>query len=120
MYISIGGEVVLRVEEILSFVYLDLEHDRKKYNNERMLQKAAERGELFDLAAEAGRREHANRTRQHRRLIAQNIPEHVGGNDNIEPFRVLDHPHTRRVDMVVLAPDIFVVSLAHFVERAFP
>ena len=55
MYISIGGEVVLRVEEILSFVYLDLEHDRKKYNNERMLQKAAERGELFDLAAEAGR-----------------------------------------------------------------
>lgn len=55
VYISIGGEVVLRVEEILSFVYLDLEHDRKKYNNERMLQKAAERGELFDLAAEAGR-----------------------------------------------------------------
>ena len=55
MYISIGGDVVLRLNEILSFIYLDLEHDRKKFNNERMLKKAAERGELFDLAAEAGR-----------------------------------------------------------------
>ena len=55
MYISIGGDVVLRLNEILSFIYLDLEHDRKKFNNERMLRKAAERGELFDLAAEAGR-----------------------------------------------------------------
>ena len=55
MYISIGGDVVLRLNEILSFIYLDLEHDRKKFNNERMLKKAAERGELFDLATEAGR-----------------------------------------------------------------
>lgn len=55
MYISIGSDVVLRVEEILSFVYLDLARDRKKFNNANMLMKAAERGELFDLATEAGR-----------------------------------------------------------------
>ena len=55
MYISIGSDVVLRIEEILSFVNLDLAHDRKKYNNVAMLMKAAERGDLYDLAAEAGR-----------------------------------------------------------------
>ena len=55
MYISIGSDVVLRIEEILSFVNLDLAHDRKKYNNAAMLMKAAERGDLYDLAAEAGR-----------------------------------------------------------------
>ncbi len=54
MYIHIGSDVVLRVEEIISFVYLDMEGDRKK-NNEKILMKAAARGELFDLAAEAGR-----------------------------------------------------------------
>ena len=55
VYISIGSDVVLRIEEILSFVNLDLAHDRKKYNNAAMLMKAAERGDLYDLAAEAGR-----------------------------------------------------------------
>jgi len=56
--------------------------------------------------AEGGRRQHADRAREHRGLVAEDVAEHVLGEDHVEvPWR-RDQLHGRVVDQDVLEPHV--------------
>ena len=69
-----------------------------------------------DLAAKTCRRQHADGAGEHRRLVAQNIAEHVGRDDDIELLRIANQLHGAVVDQDVLQLDAGVASL--FCESA--
>ena len=66
--------------------------------------------------AERCAREHPDRAGQHRRLVAEDVAEHVLGEDHVEVTRRGDQPHRRVVDEQVLELDVRElrrVDLAH-------
>ena len=60
--------------------------------------------------AEAGRGEHAERAGEHRGLVAEDVAEHVLGDDHVEAGRVGDELHRGVVDEQVVELDVGVVG----------
>ena len=56
--------------------------------------------------ADAGRRQQADRAADHRQLVRQDVAEHVLGDDHVEPARVGDQGHGRRIDIEMVERDI--------------
>ncbi len=54
------------------------------------------------LVAQAGRRQKSDRARKHRRLVGQNVAEHVLRHDDVELAGALDQVHGHRVDQHML------------------
>src|ERR1051326_175042 len=59
-------------------------------------------------------------TLNHGPQIGDYVAKHVIGNDNVEPFRVLDEPHSGCIDMGIVALNVFVILLANFVKGTLP
>jgi len=51
--------------------------------------------------------------------MEDDIPEHIIGHDYIEPFRVLDHPHTDGINMGIVLLYVGIL-LAHLVKGPLP
>ena len=62
-------------------------------------------------AAEAGRRQHADGSRQHGGLVAQDVAEHVGGHDHVELLGVPNELHGAVVHQHVLELHVSVAFL---------
>ena len=58
------------------------------------------------VAAQRGGREHAERAGEHRRLVGEDVAEHVLGDDHLEVARRGDQLHRARVDEDVLELDV--------------
>ena len=56
--------------------------------------------------AEAGRGQHADRAGERARLVREDVPEHVGRDDDVELPRVPDELHGRVVDVHVAELDV--------------
>ena len=64
-----------------------------------------------DFAAKACRRQHADGAGEHRRLVAQNIAEHIGRDDDIELPGIADQLHGAVVDQDMFQLDTGVALL---------
>ncbi len=62
------------------------------------------------VGAEAGRGQHAQRSRQHRRLVAEDVAEEVLGDDHVELRGPRDELHRGVVDEQVVERDVGVVG----------
>ncbi len=71
------------------------------------------------LLVQRGRRQHADRTGQHRGLIGQDVAEHVAGDHHVELLGRLDQLHRGIVDQHVAKLDIRVI-LAHLDHHIAP
>jgi hypothetical protein len=60
--------------------------------------------------AERRAREQADRAGEHRRLVAEDVPEHVLGKDHLEVTRRRDELHRRVVDEHVLELDVLILG----------
>ena len=58
---------------------------------------------------ERRRRQHADRARQHRRLVGQDVAEDVAGDDHVELLRVAHQLHRRVVDVHVRQRDVRIL-----------
>ena len=58
-----------------------------------------------DFAAQTGRRQHANGAGEHRRLVAENIAEHVGRDEDVELFGIANQLHGAIVHQDMLELD---------------
>ena len=63
-----------------------------------------------DLFALAGGGKHPERTGKHRRLVAQDVAEHVGGDDHVELAGVADELHRAVVDVHVLEIHVRIIA----------
>ena len=61
-------------------------------------------------SAERRRWQQAERAGQHRRFIAENVAEHVLGQDDVERRRIRDQPHRSGIDVAVLEPHLGIVA----------
>ena len=59
-------------------------------------------------------------TLNHRAEIRNDVTKHVVGDNHVEPFRILHHPHTRCVHVCVIPSDIRVLRLADFMKGTLP
>ena len=78
-----------------------------------------DRLEQARAVAERGRGQEAKRAHEDRGLVAQDVPEHVLGEEHVEGPRVGDQTHSGGIDVQVVEPDIGVVP-AHARDRLAP
>src|SRR6266851_4390057 len=75
----------------------------------------------FDIdLAKRGRRQHAERTRQHRRDIREHVAEQVVGDDDVECLRRFHQIHAAGIGQLMLELDVPVFARMHLGDHLVP